>query len=38
MAKDHLTTKDMNRLKVINACQDYNKATPPTAGKGTLNL
>ena len=38
LAKYHLTTEDMNRLQVLNACQDYNKATPPTTGKGTLNL
>ena len=38
LAKDHLTTEDMNRLQVLNACQDYNKATPPATAKSTLNL
>ena len=38
LAKDHLTTEDMNRLQVLNACQDYNKTTPPATTKSALNL
>jgi len=38
LAKDHLTTEGMNRLQVLKACQDYNKATHPATAKSTLNL